>query len=93
MFIELARSLFHLQIKQTNKQIACMLHVKDFAYMEICIAHKYTSLEQHPTPNPKKRKKKTKKQTPHLKIFNSIIKRLLFSNFLISKNLAKFSKN
>jgi hypothetical protein len=64
MFIELACSSLLLQIKQTSKQIACVLHVKDFTYMEICITLKYTSLKQHPTPNPKREKKNKKRNTP-----------------------------
>jgi hypothetical protein len=47
--------------KQINKQTACVLCVKYFTYMEICITLKYISLKQHPTPNLKREKKQTNK--------------------------------
>jgi hypothetical protein len=91
MLAEFARSLFLRQMKHTNKQDR--MHV---LHKGLRITLKYTSLKQHPTPNPpppQKKRQKTKKQTPHPKIFICIIKKFLFFNFVISNNLAKFSRN
>jgi hypothetical protein len=58
------------QNKQTNRMCALCrgLH----------ITLKYTFSKQHPTPNPKKEKKRQKKQTPHPKYLVALNKVFFF---------------
>jgi len=66
MLAEFARSLFLRQMKHTNKQDR--MHV---LHKGLRITLKYTSLKQHPTPNPppKKKTKNQKTNTPPQNIY------------------------